>query len=200
LLAQLADLGIEGRYLGIAGDEHDVLDSMLGRGLEGDVLLITGGVSAGKYDLVGDVLAAKGMRQLFHKVAVKPGKPLLAGRRGDCLVLGLPGNPVSTFTSFAVFVAPVLRRMEGYRHWENRSTLAVLTEPLREASGRQRYHLARIEPGPDGLIARAVSSTGSGDVLALARANGFIVSPVEGASHAAGASIPALLWRDSDFR
>jgi molybdopterin molybdotransferase len=200
LLAQLADLGIAGRYLGIASDEHNVLDPLLGRGLEGDALLVTGGVSAGKYDLVGDALAAKGMRKLFHKVAVKPGKPLLAGRRDDCLVLGLPGNPVSTFTCFAVFVAPMLRRMLGYRRWENRSMLAVLTEPLRERGGRETYHLARIEPGPEGLVAQCVRNAGSGDVLALARANGFVVSPVGGASHAAGASVPALLWRDSDFR
>jgi molybdopterin molybdotransferase len=200
LLAQLAEHGIDGLDLGVAGDERGELDRVLRRGLEADVLLITGGVSAGKYDLVGDALAAAGMRTLFHRVAVKPGKPLLAGRRGDCLVLGLPGNPVSTFTSFALFVAPALRRLLGYRRWENRRRLAVLAEPLRERGERETYHLARLEWGPDGLTARSVSSPGSGDVLALARANGFIVTPLGGASHAAGSTVAALSWQDFDFR
>jgi molybdopterin molybdotransferase len=200
LLAQLQELGIEGLNLGVAVDEREELDRVLRRGLEADVLLITGGVSAGKYDLVGEALEAAGMRKLFHKVAVKPGKPLLAGRRGDCLVLGLPGNPVSTFTSFILFVAPALRRLLGYRRWENRRRLAVLAEPLRERGERETYHLARLAWGPEGLTATPVSSPGSGDVLALARANGFVVTPAGGASHAAGATVPALSWPDADFR
>ena len=200
LLAQLAELGIEGLDLGIAGDERGELDRLLRRGLEADLLLITGGVSAGKYDLVGEALAAAGMRMLFHKVTIKPGKPLLAGRRDDCLVVGLPGNPVSTFTSFAVFVAPTLRRMLGYRRWENRPALATLAAPLRAPGKRESYHLAYLEWGGEGLTARPVSNTGSGDVLALARANGFIVTPVGGASHAPGATLPVLLWKDADFR
>jgi molybdopterin molybdotransferase len=193
LVAQLAEMGLVGRYLGIASDERTQLETLVQRGLGGDLLLITGGVSAGKYDIVGDVLSAAGMRLVFHKVAVKPGKPMLAGRSGDCLVIGLPGNPVSTFTMFAVFVAPILRRMLGYRRWENGRVHATLTEPVRARAGREIYHLAWIEPGGDGLLARPVSSTGSGDVLALARANGWIVTPPEGADHAPGATVSTLL-------
>ena len=193
LVAQLTDMGLAGSYLGIASDEREHLVGLVQRGLEADLLLITGGVSAGKYDIVGDVLSAAGMRLVFHKVAVKPGKPMLAGRSGACLVIGLPGNPVSTFTMFAVFVAPILRRMLGYRCWENRRVHATLTEPVRARAGREVYHLAWIESGGDGLLARPVSSTGSGDVLALARANGWIVTPPEGADHAVGATVSTLL-------
>lgn len=200
LLAQLAELGIRGRYLGIAGDDRGALDRRLAEGLRGDLLLVTGGVSVGNYDLVAESLAAAGMRRILYKVAVKPGKPLLAGRRGECLVLGLPGNPVSTFTCFFLFAAPVLRRMLGYRRWRNRPQRASLVEPLEAAPGRETYHLARLETGPGGLAATAIRSAGSGDVLGLARANGFVVTPAEGASLAAGAEIPALPWRDSDFR
>jgi molybdopterin molybdotransferase len=200
LLAQLAELGIEGRFLGIAGDTRGHLDRLLGQGLDADALLITGGVSVGKYDLVGEALEAAGMRLLFHKVAVKPGKPILTGRRDRCLVVGLPGNPVSTYTAFAVFVAPVLRRMLGYRRWENRSARATLTAPLNVRPGRATYLLARLEPGSEGLTARPVSYAGSGATLAMSRANGFIVCPVEGASHAAGTTVPVLAWQDFDFR
>ena len=200
LLAQLADLGVAGRYLGIAGDELGVLEDRLDRGLSGDLLLVTGGVSAGDYDFVGQALAAAGMERLFHKVAVKPGKPILAGRTNGCLVFGLPGNPVSTYTAFAVFVAPALRRMQGYRHWKNQRLPAVLTEPLRTRSGRETYHLARLTVTSEGLTASPVAHAGSGDVLALARANGFIVMPESGASLAAGAAVPTFLWKDFNLR
>ncbi len=200
LLAQLADLGIAGHYLGIAGDDRGVLEDRLERGFSGDLLLVTGGVSAGDYDLVGAVLAAAGMRQLFHRVAVKPGKPILAGRIKNCLVIGLPGNPVSTYTAFAVFVAPTLRRMQGYRRWKNRALPAVLAEPLRARPGRETYHLARLTLGCEGLTASRVAQRGSGDVLSLARGNGFLVTPESGASLAAGSTVPAFLWKDFDLR
>ena len=164
------------------------------------MLLITGGVSAGRYDLVADSLAGAGMRQLFHKVEVKPGKPILAGRRRDCLIFGLPGNPISTFATFAVFVAPSLRRMQGYTHWRNRRFPATLAAPLRARRGRETYHLARIEPGGSGLTARRVTAGGSGDVLALTRANGFIVTPTQGADYAPGATVSVLVWRGFESR
>jgi molybdopterin molybdotransferase len=200
LVGQLAELGIDGRYLGIAGDDTTELDALLKQGLAGDALLITGGVSAGRYDLVADALERSGMRQLFHKVEVKPGKPILAGRSGDCLVFGLPGNPVSTFATFAVFVAPSLRRMQGYARWQNRTLPAMLAAPLAARPGRETYHLARIDTGNAGLLARRVAATGSGDVLALTRANGFIVTPAEGGDLAAGTAVRVLVWRGFETR
>jgi len=192
LVAQLAEFGLEAGYLGIAGDERTTLDRALERGLAGDVLLVTGGVSAGRYDLVGEALEGAGMRLLFHRVAIKPGQPILAGRAGSCLVLGLPGNPVSTFTTFVVFAAPVLRRLLGYRAWGNARASAVLVAPLKTPPGRETYQLAHLASCGDGLTATPVASAGSGDVLALARANGFIVTPREGASLAAGATVSTL--------
>ena len=200
LLAQLRELGLEGEYLGTAADDRQRLDEVLSRGLSGDVLLVTGGVSAGEYDLVGDALADAGMRLLFHKVAVKPGKPLLAGRCGSCLVFGLPGNPVSVYTCFAVFVAPALRRLMGYRRWENLEGRARLEQSLRHKPGRLTYHLARLWLDADGFHARPVETTGSGDVLSMSRANGFIVAPAEAGDPEAGAELPVLLWRDFHLR
>jgi molybdopterin molybdotransferase len=194
LVAQLGQLGLSGRYLGIAGDERDALERSLSRGLTSDVLLVTGGVSVGEYDLVARTLESLGLRTLFHGVAVKPGQPLLAGRAKDCLVFGLPGNPVSTFTMFAVFVAPALRRMMGYRAWADVELRATLEEPLEALPGRKTYHLARLAAGPAGLTARRIRAAGSGDVLALARANGFIVTAAEGARLARGATVGVQAW------
>jgi molybdopterin molybdotransferase len=195
LLAQLEETGVEGRYLGIARDEPGDLDRALADGLSADVLLVSGGVSAGKYDLVGAALAAAGVRELFHGVSIKPGKPLLAGRRGACLVVGCPGNPVSTFVVFAVLVAPALRKMAGRADWRNRFLAASLDEPLRAAAGRETYHLALLAAGAAGLTARPIPSSGSGDVLALARATGLVVTGAEGADLPAGAAVRVLALR-----
>ncbi len=200
LLAQIRELRIEGRYLGIAPDEPQALERALRTGLSGDVLLVTGGVSMGTYDLVGTTLGRLGMRLLFHKVAIRPGKPILAGRCGRCLVVGLPGNPVSTFTGFAVFVAPVLRKTMGYRRFEGVEVRATLTARLKRRPGRTTYHLARLEANHGSFVAYPVKTMGSGDVVSLVRANAFVVT--EGAPDALeqGSEVTAVPWRDFEFR
>jgi molybdopterin molybdotransferase len=200
LLAQLREVGLWGVYLGNAGDSERDLADRLEQGLDGNVLLISGGVSVGDYDLVGKALERAGVELLFHKVAMKPGKPILAGRRGDCLVMGLPGNPVSVLTGFAVFAAPALRKMMGYRRWHNREVRATLDRPLACRPGRMTYHLARITWVDGRYAGHRVSTTGSGDVLSMARANGFIVTPEQGGEFGPGDELPALLWSDSDYR
>lgn len=200
LLAQLRELELEGRYLGIAGDDREDLRRRIRQGLAGDCLLISGGVSVGEYDLVGEVLAEEGLRLFFHKVAIKPGKPILAGRCGDCLVLGLPGNPVSTYVGFVLFVAPLLRRMLGYKQWDNAELTATLEAPLRAKAGRMTFHLARLRASAGLLLATGAGSRGSGDVLSMIRANGLVVTPAAGADLPAGATVPALLWRDFHLR
>jgi len=200
LLAQLAEMGLRGEDLGIGRDDLPDLDGLLRRGLDGDLLLITGGVSVGKYDLVGRALERAGMRLLFHKVAVKPGKPILVGRCGRCLVVGLPGNPVSAYTGFAIFVAPALRRMLGYRRWANLQVQAVVARPPDQAPGRTTYHLARVEYAGSRFVAHHAGSQGSGDLLSMARANAFVVTPPAGEDLKEGAILPALLWRDFQFR
>ena len=200
LLAQLREVGLWGVYLGNAGDSTHELADRLDQGLRGDVLLISGGVSVGDYDLVGPALEKAGVELLFHKVAVKPGKPILAGRRKECLIVGLPGNPVSALTGFAVFVAPALRKMMGYRRWQNRDVQVTLDRPLSCRPGRVTYHLARITWNDGRYEGHRVNTTGSGDVLSMARANGFLVSPEQGGEFAPGDALSALLWSDAFYR
>jgi molybdopterin molybdotransferase len=109
LQAQTARAGVPVQYLGIARDDVASLRPFLEQGLGHDVLLITGGVSAGKVDLVPNVLAELGVEAIFHKVSMKPGKPILFGRRGATLAFGLPGNPVSAY------VARPCGRCKGWR-------------------------------------------------------------------------------------
>jgi molybdopterin molybdotransferase len=200
LRAQLSELGLEANYLGIAPDTAPGLSELLSRALSADLLLLTGGVSVGNYDLVGDALADAGMDRLFYKVAVKPGKPLLAGRCGSCLVLGLPGNPVSAYTAFAVFVAPVLRRMMGARVWMNQEITARLEKRLCCRQARTTYRLARLEPEGPGFVARLTRSTGSGDLLSMSRANGFVITPAGSGELEQGTELQAMLWRDFHLR
>jgi molybdopterin molybdotransferase len=198
LRAQLHEIGAGARYLGIAGDERPTLRRVLETGLAGDALLITGGVSVGEYDLVAETLSALGARTVFHRVAVRPGQPLLFARREGCSIFGLPGNPVSTFATFVVFVAPALRRMLGLRQFAGVEQHATLDQALDAAPGRKTYHLARLRAGAGGLRARPVRAAGSGDVLALSRANGFLVTPGAGAKLQAGDAVRVLAWGEID--
>src|SRR3972149_1229428 len=116
LVAQCRSVGIDARYLGVAEDSEASLRAFIQRGFENDVLLLSGGVSMGRYDLVEKVLSELGVEILVDAVALKPGKPLVFGVGEDGkLVFGLPGNPVSTMATFELFVRTALSRLEGAR-------------------------------------------------------------------------------------
>jgi len=194
LLAQLQSMRVEARYLGIAGDERAALDAMIAEGLAADVLILTGGVSVGAYDLVGAALIRAGCEVLFHNVAMRPGKPIVAAKRGGCLVLGLPGNPVSAFTGFHVFVAPALRGLMGDPQPIAAPLRATLLAPLRRRPGRLTYHLARLRWLEGKPFVAPVASASSGDVLSLVRANAFIVAPGDTHAIPAGAEVDVVAW------
>jgi molybdopterin molybdotransferase len=194
LLAQLQSMRPEARYLGIAGDEHGVLDAMIADGLTGDVLILTGGVSVGAYDLVEPALIRAGCEVLFHNVAMRPGKPIVAARREGCLVMGLPGNPVSAFTGFQVFVRPALRKLMGDPRPIANPLRATLLEPLRRRPGRLTYHLANLGWRDGRPVVAPVVSASSGDVLSLARANAFIVAPGDPHAIPAGSEVDVVEW------
>jgi molybdopterin molybdotransferase len=196
LISCLGQHGIAGELLGNAPDRPVELEHALSRGLSGDLLLITGGVSVGQYDLVREALIKSGMQPLFHGVAMKPGKPILAGRRGRCAVVGLPGNPLSAFVGFVVLVAPALRKLIGRSRIENFALSATLAAPLRSKPGRVTYHLCVARSVDGELRVTPTSSTGSGDVLALARANAFVVAGAQGGDYPNGSRVAVMLWKD----
>jgi molybdopterin molybdotransferase len=193
-LAALARLaGAEVRLLGVAPDRVEATEKAVRAGLEADVLLVSGGVSAGDYDLVEPVLEAAGVSFLFTSVAVKPGAPLVFGRRGDTLVFGLPGNPVSAQVTFELFVRPALLLMQGARAVTRPRVAVELLAPLRNRSGRKAHTPARVRWEDGRLVARPVPSMGSGDLVAHARANALVVLDAGRTEAAPGETAEAVL-------
>ncbi|HMP04252.1 MAG TPA: molybdopterin molybdotransferase MoeA, partial [Gemmatales bacterium] len=182
--------------LGIARDTRESLHRHLAFGLEADVLLISGGVSAGKLDLVPEVLVELQVEVHFHKVAMKPGKPLLFGTRDSTLVFGLPGNPVSSLVGFELFVRPVLRRLRGLEPALVPPVRAQVTTELQHRSDRPTWYPAVVAPRGSGWEARPLPWQGSADLRALAGATGLIQLPAGELTLPAGAEVEAVLLAD----
>jgi molybdopterin molybdotransferase len=186
LCAQAARAGAPPHYLGIARDRLDSLAPRVAEGLRFDVLLLSGGVSAGALDLVPGVLQQAGVQPHFHKVEMKPGKPVLFGTRDGTLVFGLPGNPVSALVCFELFVRPALRRLAGHAEPGPFVVRAALAEDFPYRTDRPTYHPAVLEAGDSGWRVRAVPWYGSPDLRGLTRANAFAVFPAGDHQHRAG--------------
>lgn len=191
--AQAAWAGATVRSLGVVPDENDRIAQAVREGFASDVLVISGGVSEGVFDLVEQVLARFDVGLLFTKVAIKPGAPLVFGRRGDKLVFGLPGNPVSAQVTFDVFVRPALLRMQGARVVTRPTVQVELLEPAVNRSGRRYYLPARVRFEDGRLVARPVTTQGSADVVAHARANALVILDAPRRRAEAGERAPALL-------
>lgn len=179
--------------LGREADDAPRLVSTLRRGLEHDVLVVSGGVSAGVFDLVEKALAELGVEVCFERVAIKPGAPLVFGTRGRTLVFGLPGNPVSAQVTFEIFVRPALLRLQGATQAERRRVEVELLEHVRNTSGRRSHLPAEVAWQGGRLVARPVRSAGSADLVAHARANALVILGPERRSAEAGERAPALL-------
>jgi molybdopterin molybdotransferase len=192
LLAQVARAGGQPRYLGIAKDTLDSLRSLIEEGLRSEVLVLSGGVSAGKLDLVPQVLREVGVTAHLHKVEMKPGKPVFFGTRGDTLVFGLPGNPVSSLVCFELFLRPALRRLGGHADAGPSTVHAALAEDFSYRSDRPTYHPAFLTLGPQGWRVAPVPWFGSADLRALTRANALLVLPAGGHAHQAGQVFPVV--------
>jgi molybdopterin molybdotransferase len=186
LCAQAARAGALPHYLGIAGDRPEDLRPAVAEGLRADVLVLSGGVSAGKLDLVPGVLQEAGVQSHFHKVEMKPGKPVLFGTRGGGLVFGLPGNPVSALVCFELFVRPALRRLAGHAESGPFLVRAALAEDFAYHTDRPTYHPAALESAEAGWRVRAVPWYGSPDLRGLTRANAFVLFPPGDHRHRAG--------------
>jgi molybdopterin molybdotransferase len=190
LTALASRAGVVAYYMGIAYDRLDVLPELVATGLEHDVLVLSGGVSAGKLDLVPGVLRDAGVVAHFHKVAMKPGKPVFFGTRDDrgrrTLVFGLPGNPVSSLACFELFVRPALRRLAGHPEALPPPLSAPLAEDFAYSTDRPTYHPARLEPTAGGWQVRPVPWQGSADLLGLTRADALVVLPAGDHTHRAG--------------
>lgn len=167
-----------------ARDDRDDLAACIREGLQSaPLLLLTGGVSMGKFDLVEEVLSGMGAEFFFTGVKMQPGKPVVFGRvssdgdQSERYFFGLPGNPVSTMVTFRVFVEPVLAALAGERNWQPNLVMAKLIADVRTKTGLTRFlpaHLDTVVPLP---TVSPVRTQGSGDLAANARANCYLIVP-----------------------
>jgi molybdopterin molybdotransferase len=198
LVAQTSRAGGVAKYLGIARDNRDDLRSRIHQGLHANVLLLSGGVSVGKRDLVPDALHEAGVIAHFHKVEMKPGKPLFFGTCDQTLVFGLPGNPVSSFVGFELFVRPALRRLRGHADAGPKMVEAILLEDYSYTTDRPTYHPARLDTTAKGFRVTVVPWFGSPDLRGLLAANALVVLPPGDLIHRAGLTYPVLAFEEPE--
>ncbi len=191
--AQARWAGADVRPLGAVGDVEDRIVEAMRAGFESDVLVVSGGVSEGAFDLVEAAMARLDVGVLFDKVAIRPGAPLVFGTRGETLVFGLPGNPVSAQVTFDLFVRAALLRMQGARVVSRPSVEVHLLAAVGNASGRRAHLPARVRWEEGRLVAEPLRSIGSADVAAHARANALVILAPERVRAEAGERAPALL-------
>jgi molybdopterin molybdotransferase len=193
LAALAARAGGLPNYLGIARDQAESLRPLIAEGLKASVLLLSGGVSAGKLDLVPGVLQELGVQPHFHKVEMKPGKPVFFGTRGDCLVFGLPGNPVSTLVCFELFVRSAIRRLLGHAVSGPRTVTAALAQDFAFKTDRPTYYPAHLEVADTGWRVRPVAWFGSADLRALSGTNALLVMPAGDHRHKSGQTFSVVV-------
>lgn len=179
LSALAHDEGAEVHDLGIARDRVEDIVAAVRRARESsaDILVTTGGASVGEHDLVQRALAAEGLNLSFWRVALRPGRPMMHGRLGGMQVLGLPGNPVSSFVCAFLFLVPLIRCLAGRQDVEQMPEPARLGSDLPVNDERADYLRATLTPGVEGLIATPLPDQDSSLMAALAKADCLLIRP-----------------------
>jgi molybdopterin molybdotransferase len=198
LAAQVAAAGGKAHVLPVAPDELDGLRGSIAQGLSFDLLLITGGVSVGKYDLVERVLAEMKAEFFFTGTYIQPGRPIVFGgvpsRTGNAkMFFGLPGNPISTMVTFELFVRPVLEALGGAEIRPLLFHQAILQSEVKTKTGLTRFLPAHLTGNFEQLRVELVPWRGSGDIAAAAQANCYLVVPPDREWMKAGERVSILL-------
>ncbi|MEM6306092.1 MAG: gephyrin-like molybdotransferase Glp [Pseudomonadota bacterium] len=175
-------LGAQVQMLPVARDKEASLAQAFALARPADLIVTIGGASVGDHDLVAPVAAQLGMEQSFYKVAMRPGKPLMAGRLGRAAMIGLPGNPVSALVCGHVFVAPMIRRLLGQERLQDAVLSAPLAAPLAENGPRAHYMRAVVENGAITAAERQDSAL----LTVLAQANALLIRPPHDPARVAG--------------
>ncbi|MGC8882818.1 MAG: gephyrin-like molybdotransferase Glp [Bryobacteraceae bacterium] len=190
LAAQVRRAGGEAVILEPVRDRLEDTVVALAEALKQDLVLLSGGVSAGKYDVVEQALAQFGAEVYFDRVLIQPGQPCVFGRAGRTFFFGLPGNPASTFVCFEIFARAALDLLGGMREPRLPLALAVLAESFRHRPGLTRFLPAQME---DGARIRPIPWGGSGDIRALSLADCFLVAEPDRPAYEAGELIRVLM-------
>jgi len=191
-----AALGAEVEFLGISEDDPEILRQTMVKGLDSDILILSGGVSMGAFDLVPQLLSDLGVQQVFHKVKLKPGKPLWFGvaEKGNC-VFGLPGNPVSVQVNFKLFVESAVRHLSGEVECQPQALYLPLAEEIRKFNQMEQYFPAALQVIDGRTCVVPTSISGSGDFSNLAKSQGLVRCPVENERLVVDSVVEFLPWR-----
>ncbi len=194
------------KILGVAPDTEAALVTRIRQGLNADILITTGGVSTGDYDIVKDILAREG-EVTFWKVRMKPGKPIAFGRiKGSSQegqtrsvpLLGLPGNPVSSMVTFEIFARPAIFKMMGKKNFTKPAVNAILEDTVVNTDGRRVYSRVIVEKRDGRYFARLTGGQGSGILTSMSLANGLAILPEDKAELKKGetARVVMLDWNE----
>jgi molybdopterin molybdotransferase len=192
LAAALAAAGADIEVLPVVVDDESAHREALERGLSADVLVTSGGVSVGPHDLVRQIEAELGVVEVFWRVAIKPGKPVAFGVRGETLVFGLPGNPVSSLVGCELFAKPALRALQGLRDPLPRFEPGRLAKTLRRNAARDELVRARSRLDPDGVVLEPLSGQESHMIVHSSAADALVHVPLGDGELAAGATVSWL--------
>ncbi len=182
------NLGARARLLPIARDTAKSLELSFDLAKDADLIVTIGGASVGDHDLVGDVAQSLGMERAFYKIAMRPGKPLMAGRMGNATMIGLPGNPVSAMVCGHIFLAPVIRKMLGLGAKPAPRQTASMAHDIGSNGPREQYMRARL--GADGVT--IFERQDSALLTVLADANCLAVRPIADPARATGDQIDII--------
>ncbi|MDG2339876.1 MAG: molybdopterin molybdotransferase MoeA [Paracoccaceae bacterium] len=188
LKALLEANGASVRILPIARDNVASLEQVFGLAQDADLIVTIGGASVGDHDLVGQVAIELGMEQSFYKIAMRPGKPLMAGRMGKAMMVGLPGNPVSAMVCGHVFLLPVIQAMLGLSKCQRTRLSATLATPIAANGAREHYMRAKV----DNRVLTVFDRQDSSLLTVLADANALLIRPVDDQARETGEKIQYL--------
>lgn len=191
--AQIEEAGAIPMMLPLVPDDPAQIREQLKAGLQADVLISSGGVSVGAFDLIRPAMEEVGIELIFWKVAIKPGKPLAFGRKGDCLFFGLPGNPGSSMVTFELFVRPALRKMLGCSKIFRPKVKAILAADARPTSGRTHFVRGQMEVTATGMRFTPYGHQGSGNLLSMRGAEALAVLGPGTTTVSAGTEVDVLL-------
>ena len=178
LSAQIKEMGIDCRRFGIVRDDEKLLSKKIKEALEEcDILLLSGGISLGDYDLAKDTLEGIGAKLLFWRVNQKPGKPLAFFKYRDKYIFGLPGNPVSVMVCFEMYVRPMIRKVMGFRDLFRREVTAEALDDFKNKTGRVNFVRVIVENKDGQYFFKTTGMQGSGILTSMARANGIARFP-----------------------
>jgi molybdopterin molybdotransferase len=197
IAAQVRHYGGIPQIIGVSLDTEDSLVAKIGMALNSDMLITTGGVSMGDYDVVKDILAREG-EIVFWQVRMKPGKPLAFGRIKEVPHLGLPGNPVSSMITFELFARPAILKMMGKKDLAKPTVEAVIENPMVNSDGRRIFARAVVTKRNGHYFARLTGPQGSGILTSMTLANGLVIVPEDKTNVANGDTVQVMMldWNE----